>query len=137
MLLDIGYRFQIVNPETPEGERIEAVLPLDLVRHWFKCSYVRYCNLVVADKVLQNPKRIFKGVRDYEQGGYCFVGKPETWHIRPRIEVPFPKELVFAVYVNPRMIVYEARAEKAASDDQMCPKDWQERYGDLLWVSTS
>ncbi len=25
------------------------------------------------------------------------------------------------------------RAEKAASDDPLCPDDWQNRYGGLIW----
>jgi len=131
------FSVKTVNPFDPEGDRVEVVIPGDLITRQYKYSSVDWHNLRAVKFVLENPLRIFKGVRDYETGGYCYVGRPPEWHIREKVVVPFPKRLVYAVYVNPNMRLYEHRAEKAAADDPLCPVDWADRYGALLWKSTS
>jgi hypothetical protein len=86
---------------------------------------------------LDNTERIFYGVRVFNQGGWCYTGRPGEWYIKEGIVVPFPKDKIFAVYVNPRMRVYECRAERAADDDPLAPIDWLTRYGGLTWKRTS
>jgi hypothetical protein len=87
--------------------------------------------------VLENTKRIFSGVRRFNDGGWCFTGRPEMWYIRENVRAPFQKEYVFAVYLNPALNVYEARAERVAKDDEYSPCDWQDRYFALIWKSIS
>jgi hypothetical protein len=87
--------------------------------------------------VLQNPKRIFSGVRIHNEGGWCFTGRPEKWHTKENVITPFPDNLIFAVYINSRLCLYECRAEFAATDDPLAPKDWKNRYRALIWKSIS
>ncbi len=129
--------FKTIDPVNPSGPQVDVILPGDLIERFYKHTPVRFENLRAMKYVLDNPERIFFGVRQYNEGGWCYTGRPERWCIRERIEVPFPKNKVFAVYVNPNMRIYECRAELAASDDPANPLDWQDRYGGLIWKNTS
>lgn len=131
------YACKTIDPNNPAGRKIDAIFPGRYTLHLYKCSPVDYENLRAAKYVLENPKRIFFGVRMFNQGGWCYTGRPHDWYIKQQAIVPFPKGMVFAVYLNPRMHVYECRAEYAAADDPLCPANWQERYRGLTWKSTS
>jgi hypothetical protein len=123
----------IINPNDPDGPSVQAVLPYRLILNYYKYHPVRYENLRAAKFVLDHPQRIFAGVRQFNEGGWCFTGRPKTWHVKEKLVVPFPDNLVFSVYLNSRFVIYEARAENAATDDPYCPENWQERYAALLW----
>ena len=131
------YRCKTRNPEDPDGPLVDVFFPGDLTSRLYKYASVRYQNLIAAKAILENTRRIFRGVREYNQGGWCYTGQPQSWFIREDVEVPFPPDKVFAVYVNPQMRVYECRAEFCADDDELCPVDWRDRYGALIWKSTS
>ena len=76
-------------------------------------------------------------MREFNEGGWCYTGRPTEWYIREGVVVSFPDNMVFAVYLNPNMRVYECRAEYVAPNAPLCPKDWQTRYRGLIWKSTS
>lgn len=128
---------QTIDPKNPTGPKVDAIFPGDLTERYFKYSPVRYMNLIAAKFVLEHAERIYFGVREFNEGGWCYTARPEQWCIRERVEAPFPKDKVFAVYLNPNMRVYECRAEYVADDDPFAPEDWQERYRGLTWKSTS
>lgn len=132
-----NFACKTIDPNNLEGPKIDAIFPGDLTLRLYKYSPVRYQNLAAAKHVLEHPERIFYGVREYNEGGWCYTGRPEQWCIKEGVSAPFPKDLVFAVYLNPNMWIYESRAERAAEDDPMCPMNWKERYGGLVWKSTS
>ncbi len=125
------------DPQNPDDGLVDAIFPADLTLRYYKFSPVRYLNLIAAKHVLENVERIFFGVREFNEGGWCYTARPAQWHVRENACVPFPKSLVFAVYLNPRLRVYECRAEQVAEDDSMCPVNWRERYRGLIWKSTS
>lgn len=135
----MGMDFQIdaVDPRDPLNARTKIIIPHSVYLNIYKYYPVRYENLRVAKEVLQNPKRIFSGIRTYNEGGWCFTGRPKEWYINEKQIVPFPDYLIFAVYINPALCLYECRAEDAAEDDPESPKDWQKRYGALIWKSIS
>lgn len=126
-----------IDPTNPAGPAIDAIFPADLTLRYYKYSPVRYWNLIAAKYVLEHTERIFFGVREYNEGGWCYTGHPAEWYIRENVTAPFPKDKVFTVYLNPNMRVYECRAEYAAADDPLCPVDWQNRYRGLIWKSIS
>ena len=126
-----------IDPNNPTGPKVDAIFPGGLTSRYYKNSPVRFENLRAAKYVLENTERIFYGVREFNKGGWCYTGRPAEWYIRERVVVPFPKELVFAVYLNPRMQVYGCRAEYAADDDPLSPINWQQRYRGLTWKNTS
>lgn len=132
-----NFSIKIINPNEPNGQKIEAVIPHGLILNCYKFYPVKHENFRATQHVLDNPKRIFTGIREFNEGGWCFTGRPATWYIKENVQVPFPDKFVFAVYLNPRFIVYEFRAEYAASDDALCPLNWQNRYGALIWKNTS
>src|SRR4030042_7117063 len=106
----VGYRIAILDPENPTGGRAEATLALDVMSGWHKHSLVRWKNLEVGKWVLEHPARIFAGVREYDpRAWYCYVAKPESWWIRPDVRAPFPRNLVYAVYLNSNLRWYEHR----------------------------
>ena len=131
------YACKTRNPEDPEGDRIDVIFPAELTQRFYKFTPVRYWNLTAAKAVLDDVKRIFWGIREFNPGGWCFTGRPEVWYIRQDVTATFPEHLVFAVYLNPRNRVYECRAERASDDDQYSPIDWRDRFGGLKWESTS
>lgn len=126
-----------LDPNDPAGRPVDAIFPADLTLRYYKYSPVRYLNLIAARYVLEHPARIFFGVREYNEGGWCYTGRPAEWYVKEGVTARFPEGLVFAVYLNPNMRVYECRAERAADDDALCPVDWQDRYRGLIWKSTS
>ena len=130
------YACKTINPSDPDGPKIDAIFPGDLTTRYYKYSPVRYQNLKAAKFVLEHTDRIFFGVREFNEGGWCYTARPAQWHIRENTTAPFPNDMVYAVYLNPNMRVYECRAERAAQDDPKCPVDWQNRYRGLTWKST-
>jgi len=131
------YRIEIINPGDPLGPKTMAILPDRLIQKYYKDYPVRFENLKAAKSVLENPQRIFSGVRAFNEGGWCFTGKPLSWNIRESVIAPFPDNLVFSVYLNSRLYIYETRAEYCAQNDSLCPVDWENRYEGLVWKSTS
>lgn len=127
------YSCLAIDPANPDGPRIKVTFPAAYTLGLYKHSPVDYENLRAAKYVLEHTERIFFGVRQYNEGGWCYTGCPPTWYIKERIEVPFPRNRVYAVYVNPRMYVYECRAELADDDDPLCPANWRTRYRGLTW----
>jgi len=130
------YFLEVIDPNNPKGNKAKARLPHRLYMNYFKYHPVRYENLRATKYVLEHTARIFYGVRRFNEGGWCYTGRPESWCIREGVTAPFPTNLVYAVYLNSRLAIYEARAENAAQDDTLCPADWQNRYGGLTWKST-
>ncbi|MCX5674736.1 MAG: hypothetical protein NTX87_06985 [Planctomycetota bacterium] len=132
-----GILVDALNPHEQTGATWSVLLPIGLVRHWLKESEVDYQNLKhLVPEILRKPVAVFGGVRVYEQGGYCYLGKPADWYIRPNCLVPFPKERIFAVYVNPMCRLYEIQAEKVEPPSLYRPKGWKDRYEALLWSTT-
>lgn len=131
-----NYETTVLNPENPSGERITATIPHSVYSRVYKNDSVQYENIRAACFVLENTARIFKGVRDFNQGGWCFTGRPINWYIREDVVAPFPGNLVYAVYMNPNYTVYEWRAEKCDAADDLCPVNWRSRYTALVWKNT-
>jgi hypothetical protein len=130
--------FEIMNPEDPEGPKVQCRIPGEVYEWHYKMNYVKYLNLTAARDVLLSPKLIFGGVRIFQQGGWCFVGTPSSVHLRENITVPLAPDVVYGVYLNPRLHVYEWRAEPRESPGSLFPKDWNDRYvKGLVWQSTS
>lgn len=130
---------ETIDPNNPDGPKIKAVFPAGYTLKLYKNWPVDYENLRAAKYVLENTKRIFLGIREFNEGGWCYTSKPKEWYIKENIVVPFPGDkLVFAVYVNPRMAVFECRPEQIATDDPFAPINWNTRYsGGLVWKSIS
>jgi len=127
---------QITHPAT--GEKTDIRIEEDYCRHLYKNIRTSYENLRAAKYVLENPKRIFSGIlRSVTSDGQCFVGKPERWYINPTDTAPFPKNKVFLVFLTTRMQLYNFRAELSDLEDPLSPIDWKNRFGGVLWKSTS
>lgn len=132
------FRCETIDPDDPDGPKTAVIFPAFLTMAYYKYHPVRYENLRAAKWVLEHPLRIFRGVREYNEPDWlCYVGKPREWYIKENTKEPFPEDKLFAVYVNSRKCVYECRGEIAAKDDSLCPDDWENRYGELIWKSTS
>lgn len=128
-------KYPTIDPRNPQL-KIEVKIPIGLIEHFQKYLTVQFFNLYTVAKVLDSPERIFHGIRSVNEGGWCYVGKPDTWYIRDNVTAPFPKDKVYAVYLNPGFVLYEFRAEFSDAQDQFCPKDWENRYGRLAWKKT-
>ena len=128
--------YSTLDPLDPlSGNKTEVRLPIDLIERLNKYRPVDFQNLWTVAKVFDAPKRIFYGLRELHEGGWCYVGKPDEWWIREKVKVPFPANLVFAVYLQQDLWVYAFRAEYADTDDPLSPQGWDQRYQRLVWKS--
>ena len=126
--------YKTLDPLDPHsGSKTEVKFPVDLVEHLNRNKPVDYYNLRTAAKVLDEPNRIFYGLRPLYEGGWCYVGKPSEWWIREGVVVPFPPKMVFAIYLENNLVVYTFRAEYADANDDLSPRHWDERYQKLVW----
>ena len=130
------YFTEIINPSDPSGPKVKAVIPHRLILRYYKYFPVRYENLRAAKYVLDHTKRILAGVRRYNEGGWCFTGRPSIWYTKENVEVGFPQDFVFAVYLNDRFVVYEVEQKlllwmtsTAQRIGKTASKDW---YGKAL-----
>lgn len=102
----------------------------------------RFLNLFTVYEVLNNPNRIFAGLkRPFSDSSkrLCVVGKPRYWYVGKEnsSEVPFPSELVYLVFLSERNSVFEFGAEDADQEDPLSPVNYETRYGEILWKKTS
>ena len=131
----VGFKQPVIDPRDPGGAPAVVTIPCDLIQRWYKYQSVDYENLETAKFVLEHPQRILGGVRDYEEGGYCYLARPSQWYVKSGVLAPFPAQLVFGVYVNPNLWLYEIQAEKTDKQDILLPINWKTRYREgLLWT---
>jgi hypothetical protein len=131
------YSQKTLDPSNPTGPKIEVIIPYDIYARAYKYNSVKYENLRAVKEVLENPERIFWGVREYNEGGWCYVGRPQKIYIAENKIVDFPKDKVFAVYINDGYRVFDWILEVSDDKDNLNPKDWEGRYRSLVWKSTS
>jgi len=131
------FSYPTINPLDPDGAKAEVIFEGNLALYWYKHLPVQYQNLQVVKEVLDNPKRIFSKIRPITRGGWCYVGRPKIWYVAENCTASFPEDRVFAVFLNDRKVVYTFRAEFADGEDPLSPKDWKNRFGGLVWKSTS
>lgn len=122
----IGGKETIIRVEPAYYERLLKYLPND------------YLNLSTVYEVLNNPNRIFSGLnRPHSDSSnmLCVAGRPQHWYIgkKSSSKVPFPPELVYLVFLSARKSVYEFRAEQADAEDSLCPVNWKNRFGKVIW----
>lgn len=128
---------QALNPVDPDGEAIQLIIPGERIEQVWGLSSVKVLNLCCADAVLRAPYAVFSGIRTWNRDGWCYVGRPACdWYVRPDVTATFPENFVFVVYVNPRMEIYEWRAEYSDILDRNLPEGWQNRFGAIVWKRT-
>ena len=132
-----GIPIKTVDPNNPTGPKIDVFLPKDICSMVYKYNSVKYDNLRAAKEVLGNPQRIFWGIREHSEGGWCYTGKPVSLYVRENEIIDFPNNMVFAVYINDRYEIFDWIPEYADEKDELSPKNYEERYRSLKWQSTS
>lgn len=132
-----AYGLEVIDPRNVSGGRTTAWFPGDLTLGFYKHDSLQYWNIITARAVLEEPRVIFEGVREFNTGGWCYVGRPEEWYIRPSVKHPFPDHLVYSVYLNPAMFVYHFRADEADLARPDYPLGWSKRYKGQIWPTIS
>ena len=135
------YTLQAVCPNTNRHKTVKVMdddlrRVLDEPPHKFyelsgdKMTYQDSC----VQDVLLNPDVIFGGVREFQQGGCCYVGQPSRRWFNSGSQGPPPPGMVFVVFVSPRDCVYEWRWEKADPNNERMPTNCTGRFKDgLIW----
>ena len=136
MRVEANYESEALDPENPEGPKTVILIPAALYKRYYKYNPVKYENLRAVKYVLENTDRIFWGIREHSDGGWCYVGKPDNWTIKPKCQVPFPDDKVFALYVNPSKCLFEYGAEAADTEDPLSHYEWKERFRGRTWPRT-
>lgn len=131
------YGVEVIDPREVTGPKTTAWFPHSLYLAHYKEDRIHYWNIQTAKVVLERPSAIFAGVREFNEGGWCYVGRPQYWYTRPEKPVPFPDDLVYSVYLNAGMYVYHWRADEADEVETLYPKDWRNRFRSQIWPSTS
>ena len=128
------YSFWTIDPDNPNGPKKEVILSPSLALRYFKSDIVRYQNLCAVDEVFKDPLRIFSKIRIHSDGGWCYIGRPKTWYVSENVtSQPFPSNLVYAVYINDRMVLQGHRAELVDREDKDSPNGYKFRFGVLKW----
>jgi len=99
----------------------------------YKYNSVKYENIRCVKEVLENPKRIFWGIREHSEGGWCYIGKPTKLYIKENVVIDFPKDKIFAVYIDDRFVVFDWILEYIDDKNKLNPKNWEKRYRSLVW----
>jgi hypothetical protein len=121
-----------------DGSKREIRVEPKYYEYLLKYLPTDFLNLFTAYEVVNNPNRIFSGLkRLYSDSSrkLCIAGKPHNWYIGKNEETaaPFPQNLVYLVFLNERNSIFEFRAEEADTEDPLSPKDWKDRFAKLLW----
>ena len=132
-----SYGVHTRDPRDPFGEKTTVWFPGELILGYYKKDPTHYANIETAVWVLESPLLIFEGVRQLNKGGWCFVGKPPQWYVADRVVATFPEKLVYSVYINPSLYVYNFRADEVDASDARYPLDWRNRYRREIWPATS
>ncbi len=129
----MNFKQATVDPNNPTGPKIEVIIPHDIIERAYKYNSVKYENLRAAKEVLENPLRIFWGIREHSEGGWCYVGRPTKLYVTETTVIDFPNDKVFAVYITDRYEVFDWNVEYADNKDAMSPMGWESRYRSLKW----
>lgn len=87
-----------------------------------------------VQEVLLSPKAIFVGLRQFQQGGVCYVGRPSRRWFDSGSQGPPPPGMVYTVFVNPRDMVFDWGWERSDQENPEWPEGYQDRfYGGRLW----
>jgi hypothetical protein len=132
-----NFYHKTLDPNNPTGPKIEVVIPHYIYERFFKYNSIKYENIRAVKEVLDNPLRIFWGIRAHSEGGWCYVGVPTSIYIQENITADFPRDKVFAVYISDNYEVFDWILEYVDDRDNLNPKGWEERYRSLRWKSTS
>jgi hypothetical protein len=109
---------------------IQVKISTELIDNKLKHDCAGFYELAHSNvrSALLNPKKLFEGVRDYEQGGFAYVCKPAYAMTEKENKVlPWPGK-VFAVFVNPAGCIYNWLWLKESSDKPGYPVDWMNRF---------
>lgn len=132
------FTYKTLDPLDPSsGNTTEVRIADDYVERLNKYRPVDWYNLKALAEVLDAPNRIYYGIRELTDGGWCYVGRPKEWTVRDKVTATFPDFLVFVVYLTDDFRVYSHRAEPADPGDILSPKNWEERYRKLIWKKNS
>lgn len=87
-----------------------------------------------VDEVLREPSAVFEGVREFQDGGWCYCGIPSRRWFNSGSSGPPPPGMVFTVFVSPRGHVFEWRWERCDELHRTWPKDYAVRFtGGVVW----
>lgn len=101
----------------------------------------QYLESIAVPQVVESPTSIWKDLqRDGQEFAFCYAGKPKFIYRRnTRIEVPPPKNMVFAVFISPtrssggQFIVSKWTFIKEAPDKVGFPINYEDRFGEQVW----
>lgn len=84
-------------------------------------------------ETLISPSAVFSGIREFQEGGRCYV-RTVAWDFDDKGNmVDAPRRMVFLVFVNPMAHVFDWRWEPAHPVDVELPVDYQTRFGKCIW----
>ena len=101
-----------------------------------------FLNLATVHEVLHNPNRIFAGLNRPvidSSKWMCVVGKPKNWFIGTdgKITAPFPRNLVYLIFLSERYSLIGFYADRADKEDPLSPEGWRDRFAERLWKTPS
>ena len=124
-----------------DDSEIEIRIELAYWERLLKHLPTDFRNLETVCEVLRNPNRIFRDLNrplSDSSNRVCVAGKPQLWYVGKRgSSVPFPRTLVYVVFLSERNSVFEFRSEKADRKDPLSPIGWETRFGRVIWKRNS
>ena len=94
----------------------------------------RFYQLDLACKLTKKPTHIFRDLkRAGENLSLCYSGIPRCNYDNAGIPGPFPKGMVFVVFVTKDRFIVDWRVEEADKEDPTKPVNHRRRFGNLIY----
>ena len=133
----------VQEPEDRTGKaRTYAWVSVHDLREIFKRNLWKFHNLRTAEVVLQNPHRVFKHIRTGQvRPGWCYSKQVDRiWSADGTGTVRSRQGLVFSVYLNADLAVFEWGSDECEPSDPRSPRGASNgmgtptgRFGELVW----
>lgn len=105
----------------------------EYLKHWPERFYALKGSNVT--QVMLNPVAIFSGIRDYEEGGMCYIGVPTYSFTKNGEQRPAPPNMAFIVVLNSYNNIYEWRWIEENADSEDFPENLLKtrNFKELIW----
>jgi hypothetical protein len=86
-----------------------------------------------VQEVLLHPVAVFEHIREHQDGGYCYSGKPSCRFTNGGSKIPPMPNMVYCVYVNNAGRYFESGWEQEDPDKPGYPLGYQDRFKTTIW----
>jgi hypothetical protein len=129
-----------ITGRSPDGDGTESFIiakaKVENLQRWGPTH--KYLELYLVQETLESPDVILAGLnREGLSDSYCYSKVPAARKLSERIEVPFPPDMVFLVFVNRDhrgLVILDWEKRKADPVHYGHPVNWEIDFERRAWV---